>query len=73
MTAKDEKPEPQADPVGPADDDDADDDDTMGHSTLTYDYARQHALERDREAVAWANREAIRKQSKNPIDRLRGR
>ena len=33
MTAKDEKPEPRTDPTGPADDDDADDDDTMGHST----------------------------------------
>ena len=49
------------------------DDDTSGHSSLTYEYTRLHAQERDREAVAWANREAVRKQSKNPIDRLRGR
>ncbi len=71
MTAKDEKPEPRTDPTGPADEDA--DDDTMGHSSLTYDYTRQHAQERDREAIAWANREALRKQSKDTNDRARGR
>jgi hypothetical protein len=71
MTAKDEKPTPQTDEQADAADDDGDD--TTGHSSLTYEYTRLHAQERDREAIAWANREAIRKQSKNPIDRIRGR
>jgi hypothetical protein len=71
MTAPDEKPEPQTDESLPADEET--DDDTTGHSSLTYDYTRQHAQERDREAIAWANREALRKQSKDAKDRASGR
>jgi hypothetical protein len=47
-------------------------DDTSGHS-MTYEYARQHATQKAREADDWAAREAVRKQAKSPLDKLRGR
>ena len=47
-------------------------DDTAGHS-MTYEYARQHVNEKARDADAWASKEALRKQAKSPLDRLRGR
>lgn len=48
-------------------------DDTAGHSMGTYEYARQHASQKAREADAYASKEALRKQAKSPLDRLRGR
>jgi hypothetical protein len=45
-------------------------DDTSGHS---YEYARQHASQKAREAEAYASKEALRKAARNPLDRLRGR
>ncbi|HSS34969.1 MAG TPA: hypothetical protein VLR93_01750 [Patescibacteria group bacterium] len=48
-------------------------DDTAGHNMGTYEYARQHANQKAREADAWASKEALRKQAKSPLDRLRGR
>ena len=48
-------------------------DDTSGHNMGTYEYARQHANQKAREADAYASKEALRKQAKNPLDRLRGR
>ena len=48
-------------------------DDTSGHNMGTYEYARQHANQKAREAEAYASKEALRKQAKNPLDRLRGR
>jgi hypothetical protein len=47
-------------------------DDTSAHS-MTYEYARQHAAEKARDADAWAAKEAVRKQAKSPLDKLRGR
>ncbi len=47
-------------------------DDTSGHS-MTYEYARQHANQKARDADAWAAKEAVRKQAKSPLDKLRGR
>jgi len=49
-----------------------DEDDTSGNS-MTYEYARQHVSEKAREADAWATKEALRKQAKSPLDRIRGR
>ena len=49
------------------------DDDTEGHNAGTYEYASQHANQKAREADAWASKEALRKQAKSPLDRLRGR
>ncbi len=49
------------------------DDDTTGHSMGTFEYARQHASQKAREADAYAAKEALRKQAKSPLDRLRGR
>jgi hypothetical protein len=49
------------------------DDDTSGHSMGTFEYARQHANQKAREADAYATKEALRKQAKSPLDRLRGR
>jgi hypothetical protein len=46
--------------------------DTSGHS-MTYEYARQHASQKARDADAWAAKEAVRKQAKSPLDKLRGR
>ena len=48
-------------------------DDTSGHNMGTYEYARQHANQKAREADAWASKEALRKQAKSPLDKLRGR
>jgi len=48
-------------------------DDTSGHNMGTYEYARQHANQKAREADAYASKEALRKQAKSPIDRIRGR
>lgn len=48
-------------------------DDTSGHNAGTYEYARQHANQKARETDAWASKEALRKQAKSPLDRLRGR
>jgi hypothetical protein len=39
----------------------------------TYEYARQHVNQKAREADAWASKEALRKQAKDPTDRARGR
>ncbi len=49
------------------------DDDTSGHNMGTYEYARQHANQKAREADAYASKEALRKQAKSPLDKLRGR
>jgi hypothetical protein len=46
-------------------------DDTSGHST--YEYARQHASQKAREADAYASKEALRKQARSLLGRLRGR
>ena len=56
------------DPAAPAGEDD-----TSGHSMATFEYARQHATQKAREADSWATKEALRKQAKSPLDRLRGR
>jgi hypothetical protein len=48
-------------------------DDTSGHNMGTYEYARQHANQKAREAEAYASKEALRKQAKSPLDRIRGR
>lgn len=70
MTEHDEprQVEPE-DPAAPP----ASEDDTSGHSMATFEYARQHAAQKAREADAWATKEALRKQAKSPLDRLRGR
>lgn len=63
---------PQAEPEEPITPEPAEDD-TSGHNAGTYEYARQHASQKAREADAWASKEALRKQAKSPLDRLRGR
>jgi len=59
--------EPKDQPANPTDEDD-----TSGHS-FGDEYARQHADRKAREADTWAMKEALRKQVKSPLDRLRGR
>ena len=70
--AEQDKPR-QADTKKPADTPEPDEDDTSGHNAGTYEYARQHASQKAREADVWASKEALRKQAKSPLDRLRGR
>jgi hypothetical protein len=62
---------PQAEPEDPAAPPTTEGD-TSGHS-MTYEYARQHANQKARDADAWAAKEAVRKQAKSPLDKLRGR
>jgi hypothetical protein len=52
---------------------DVQDDDTSGHSMATYEYARQQARERSREAGDWARSEKLRRESRSLIDRIRRR
>lgn len=59
--------EPKDLPANPTEEED-----TSGHS-FGDEYARQHANQKAREADAWAVKEALRKQAKSPLDRLRGR
>lgn len=63
----------QDEPRGPEPETPEPEDDTTGHSMGTYEYARQHASQKAREADAYASKEALRKQAKSPLDRLRGR
>lgn len=62
------KPEPEEPTASPETEDD-----TSGHNMGTYEYARQHVNQKAREADAWASKEALRKQAKDPTDRARGR
>ena len=48
-------------------------DDTSGHSMGNYEYARQHARQKAGEADAYASKQALRKQARSVLDRLRGR
>ncbi len=59
--------EPKDQPAEPTDEED-----TSGHS-FGDEYARQHANQKAREADVWAVKQALRKQAKSPLDRLRGR
>ncbi|MEA2536112.1 MAG: hypothetical protein QOF11_346 [Chloroflexota bacterium] len=63
----------QDEPRGPEAETPETEDDTSGHSMGTYEYARQHASEKAREADAYAAKQALRKQARSPLDRLRGR
>ncbi|MGZ8502546.1 MAG: hypothetical protein ACXWW6_06800 [Candidatus Limnocylindrales bacterium] len=63
----------QDEPRGPEPETPEPEDDTSGHSMGTYEYARQHASQKAREADAYASKEALRKQARGLLDRLRGR
>ncbi|MEO8230529.1 MAG: hypothetical protein ABI628_12310 [Chloroflexota bacterium] len=66
MADQDEAREPKPETPEP-------EDDTTGHSMGTFEYARQHASQKAREADDYAAKQALRKQAKSPLDRLRGR
>lgn len=75
MAASDERINPEADDAETKTPETApeSDKDTEGHSIASYEYARLHTQEKARETDEWVKKQAVRKQFKNPLDRLRGR